>query len=305
MLLTSRPPRPPLAHFDRVKLTPSYDPNPSIRSRPPANAVSLHPPPPDADLPIPPAPAPTPTRATSSSDLNRPNRPSPLRRGTDVPEKPPQEHQRRLTIANLGTPGGKMVGFPRTRQQDLSARKKVRFRVAEITIPPLPTLPTSPSTPTKNSPTEARKPSESSDIPDRTGLAPSSIVSDENRSLASSDHTRNSPVFDHETSAAGEFPESPSVYSPTPPNSSTPPASRFSDSSRGPPTLADVNLAVIEIGHLHPSIEEFLGKGSPDEQPTGEKPRSGDGFTPASKDVSRGKSHRLERWLACVCDQRP
>ena len=198
-----------------------------------------------------------------------------------------------------------MVGFPRTRQQDLSARKKVRFRVAEITIPPLPTLPTSPSTPTKNSPTEARKPSESSDIPDRAGLAPSSIVSDENRSLASSDHTRNSPIFDHETSAAGEFPESPSVYSPTPPNSSTPPASRFSDSSRGPPTLADVNLAVIEIGHLHPSIEEFLGKGSPDEQPTGEKPRSGDGFTPASKDVSRGKSHRLERWLACICDQRP
>ena len=60
---------PTLAHFDRVKLAPSCDPNPSVRSRPPANAVNLHPPLPDADSSIPPAPAPAPTSTRATRDF--------------------------------------------------------------------------------------------------------------------------------------------------------------------------------------------------------------------------------------------
>lgn len=200
MLLTSRPARSPLAHLDRPRFTPSYDPNRSIRSRLPANVVTLRSPPSDVDPQAPPAPVPTPTQVTSPYNPYQPIHPSPLRFVTNA----------ELTMANLGTLGGNMVVFPRTPRRNLSVPKRVRFKGVEIVIPPLPTSP-APTLATENIP-----------------------VSTQDASLISSDYVRISPIsFDHETPATDEFPDSPSVYSPTPPNSSTPPTTDPFESSRG------------------------------------------------------------------------
>ena len=294
MLLNSRPARAPLTHLERVRFMPSYDPNPSIRLRSPVNLVDPHSAPSDVDPIVTPASLPTQTQVTSPHDPHRPKSPSPLQQVTNVPERSPSKLQHRLTIANLGTPGGKLVGFPRTYQQNLSVPKRVRFRGAEIIIPPMPAFPTSPTTPMENIPVEAQ---ESSDPPD---VVPSSIVSGGNTSWNFFVH---SPlVFDHGTSAADEFPDSPSVYSPTPPNSSAPPANYLSESSRGPPKLAEP--LVIDIGHLHPSLEQFLGEGPfdkrTDELSIGEQPRDEDRSALISEVDSRGKSHHSEWQLGCI-----
>ena len=288
MLLNSRPARAPLTRLERVRFMPSYDPSPSARLRSPVNVTNPHSAPSDANPTTTPAPIPTPTQVTSPDDLHRPKDPSSFRQATDVPEQLSLKLQHRLTIANLGTPGGKLVGFPRTHQQNLSVPKRVRFRGVEIIIPPTPTFPTSPTTPTENIPAEAQQPSDLSDV------APSLIVSDEYTSW-NSFHTPT--VIDRETSAADEFPDSPSVYSPTPPNSSAPSANYLSESSRGPPKLAEVNPPVIGIGQLHPSLEQFLGEGSSNKQhngelPIGGQPRGEDRPTSMSKGDSHGKSHR-------------
>ncbi|KAF9653091.1 hypothetical protein BDM02DRAFT_3108222 [Thelephora ganbajun] len=253
MLLTSRLARSPLIRLERF--APTYDLN------------SL---PPDTASPVPPAPTPTPTQATSPYDLHRPINPSPLRFVTNVPEQPPPEPLRPPTIADLGTPEGERAdGFHRTRQQNLSVPKKVRFKGAEIIILPLPTLPTSPTIPTENIPAEARGPLDPSDVLNRANLVLSSIVSDEDTSLTSSENTHIFPTPYHEISAVGEFPDSPSVYSPTPPNSSTPPTTGLLESSNGSPKLVDVDLEDIDIGYHHPSVEQFSAREPSDEQPCG------------------------------------
>jgi len=289
MLLNNRPARAPLTHLERVRFMPSYDPNPSIRLRPPVNVVNLHSAPSDVDPTATLASVPTPAQVASLYDLHRPQSPSPLRQVTNAPEQPPLKLQHRLTIANLGTPGGKLVGFPHRCKQNLSVPKRVRFRGAEIIIPPVPTFPTSPATPLENIPAEAQQPS------DRSDVAPLSVVPDENTFLNPSVHART--VSDHETSATAdvdEFPDSPSVYSPTPPNSSVPSANHLSESSRGPP--------IIDTGYLRPSFEQFLGEGTSNKQHTGElsiseQPCGEDRSTSTSEDDSRGvtKEHASNR----------
>jgi len=246
----------------------------------PPNVVNLYPPPRDARSSVLPVPEPIQTQVASPYDLHQPIHPSPLRHISNVTDQPPPELQRRLTIANLGTPGGKMVGFPRTRQRNLSAPKKVRFKGADIIIPPLPTLSTSPTPPTENVPTEARKPLD---------------LSGENRHLTSSDHARIYPVG-HETFSVDEFPDSPSVYSLTPPipNSSGLPKSYLSDSSKGSPKLAEVYLAVIDISHHNPFPEQFSGEGPSTEQPAGEQPRGEDRST-VSRDATKLEEHAPDR----------
>ena len=273
----------------------SHDPNPSILLRSPVNVVNPHSAPSDVDPTVTPAPVPTPTQATSLYDPHQPK--SPLRQVTDVPEQLPLKLHHRLTIANLGTPGGKLVGFPRVCQQNLSAPKRVRFGGAEIIIPSMPMFPASPTTATENVPVEAQQPSDPSDV------APSWIVSAENTPLNIFVHTPT--FFDRETSAADEFLDSPSVYSPTPPNSSAPFENYLLESSRGPPKLIEVDLPVIDIGHLRPSLEQFLGEGSSNKQhtgepPIGERPRSEDRSTSTSKGDSRGKSRRSEWRFGCI-----
>jgi len=200
MLLTSRPARSPFIHFDRVKFTSSYDPNPSIRLRSPANVVNFHSPPSEAE-----------SQATDPYDLQyRPIHPSPLRFVTNVPE------QSLPGLRRQAKPGAPETAFPSAHQPSLSARKRVRFKGVDIIIPPLPTS-FAPTPPTD-----------------------SSTISSEDTSLTCSDHARVSPVFfDHETPATEEVPDSPSVYSPTPPNSSTPPTLDELEGSRGQPKLAD------------------------------------------------------------------
>lgn len=303
MLLNSRPARAPLTHLERVRFMPSYDPNTSARLRSPVNVTNPHSAPSDVNPTITPAPIPTPTQVTSLDDLHRLKDPSSFRQSTNVPEQPSLKLQHRLTIANLGTPGGKLVGFPRTYQQNLSVPKRVRLRGVEIIIPPMPTFPTSPTTPTENIPAEAQQPSDPSDV------APSSIVSDENTSLGSFVHTPT--VFDRETPLADDFPDSPSVYSPTPPNSSAPSANHLLESLRGLPKSAKVNPPAIDIGHLRPSVEQLLDEGSPSEQhhtgklSIGEQPNDEDRSASASKDDSRGKSRRSGRRPRCIQSQRP
>jgi hypothetical protein len=260
---------------------PSYDPNPCTHLQPPVNIVDPHSAPSDAGSTVIPVPVPTLTQVTGPYDSHRPQNASPLRQVANVPEQPPLKLQHRLTIANLGTPGGKLVGFPRACQQNLPVPKRVRFRGGEIIVPPMPTFPVPPTAPTENIPAEAQQP-----------LGPQ----DENTSLNRSVHTPT--VFDRETSAADEFPDSPSVYSPTPPNSSAPSANHLSESPRGPPRLAEVNPPVIDIGHPRPSLVQFLGEGSSNKEDTGGppicQPRGEDRSTSTSKDDSYGKSHRSE-----------
>jgi len=64
--------------------------------------------------------------------------------------------------------------------------------------------------------------------------------------------------------------------------------------------LADVNLAIIDIGHHHASVEGLSGEEFSDEQHTSEQPCDKDGLTPTLKEAARGKSHCSERWLGCV-----
>jgi len=271
---------------------PTYDPNASIRLRSPLNVADPSSAPSDV--------APALLLTSNLCDLYRPKNPSPLRQVTNALEQPPQKFQHRLTMANLGTPGGTLVGFPRTCQQNLSVPKRVRFRAAEITTPP---MPASPTTPTENIPAKAQQPSDPSDV------APSSIVSDENTSLGSFVHTPT--VFDRETPLADDFPDSPSVYSPTPPNSSAPSANHLLESLRGLPKSAKVNPPAIDIGHLRPSVEQLLDEGSPSEQhhtgklSIGEQPNDEDRSASASKDDSRGKSRRSGRRPRCIQSQRP
>ena len=268
MLLNSRPARAPLTHLERVRFMPTYDPNPSICLRSPPNVAD-----PSSTLSdVTSAPVHTPNLC----DPHRPKNPSSLRQVANTLEQPPRKLQHRLTLANLGTPGGKLVGFPRTCQQNLSVPKRVKFRGPEITIPP---MPASSTTPTENIPARTQQPSDPLD------MAPSSIVSDENTTLGSFVHTPT--VFDRETPSADDFPDSPSVYSPTPPNSSAPSASYLSGSLRGLPKLAEVNppVIVLDIGHLRPSLGQFLGEGSPNEQHhTGELSI---GEQPHGEDISR------------------
>ena len=150
MLLASRP-----VHLNRVRFAPCPDPNPHIRLRSPANLVDLHLLLSDADSPEIPAPMPTPKQETSPYDLHRVIRPSHLLLVSDVPERPSSQLQRRLSIANLGTPGGSMVGFPRTHRRDLSTPRYFEFKGSEITVL------STPSTPLIDSaPGEAHKPSD-------------------------------------------------------------------------------------------------------------------------------------------------
>lgn len=272
MLLTSPPARLLLVHLERVRSTPSYD----------------H------------APAPMPKQAASSHDLYRPANPSPLRLVTNAPEQPPSVLQHRLPIADLGTSGDRAVGFPYTHKRSLSTSKNAKFKGPDIIVPLLPSSPVPPTLPTEKHPDEARNPPDCSDIPDRPSLCPSSGTSDESTSIVSSDHTCLSSFFNHETPVADEFPDSPSMYSPTPPNSSAPSAIDLSESSTGWPNLADVNLAITDIGHHYATAEEFSGEKLSEEQPTGEQPCDKDGLAPTPKEASRGKSHRSEWWFVCV-----
>jgi len=271
MLLTGRPVRSPLAHLERLKFTPIYDPNPSIRLRSPVNVVYLHPPQSDVDSRALPAPVPSPTQPTSPC-------------GPDVSNQPRAKFDRRLTIANLGTPGGKMVGFPRAPRQNLSTPKRVRFKGVEIVVPPLPKSPTSLAIRTENIPDEVRSPSHHPDMPDQESLPPSSIILGGETRLASPIHIRVYPAPDHETPAPEEFPDSPSVYSPTPPNSSVPPPP--DPLERGSSQLAEVGFAVLDIGH-HPSL---VGRFS-DEDPSSEQPRSENKPTSTPKDVPRAATN--------------
>ena len=273
MLLTSRPARSPLTHLERVKFTPSYDPNLSIRSRSPANTVDFHLPPSDADSRVPPAPKLTLAQPINPYDLHGPTDPGSLRAVTNLPKQPPAELGRRLTTANISTPRGKTVGFPRTRQQKLSVPKRVRFGGTEIIILPLRDPPISPTTPAKNDPDGAQKPSNLLGIPDQANPSPSLIVSYENTRSTSSDDICVPPALDHGISALEEFPDSPSVYSPTPPNSSVLTTSSLPE--RAPPQL---DFAVIDIEHHH-SVER-----SSDEVPSNEQPRKKDESTSESKD---------------------
>lgn len=125
-----------------------------------------------------------------------------------------------------------------------------------------PVRPPSTHQPSFRSPAEARKWSVPSGISNGPGPAPSSIIPDEIKLLASSDRSRLTPVFDHETPAADEFSDSPFVGSTTPPNSSTPPTTGLSESSMGWSSLVEVILAVINIGRRHPSVEQFSTTGS-------------------------------------------
>jgi hypothetical protein len=150
MLLASRP-----VHLNRVRFAPCPDPNPHIRLRSPANISNHHLPPSDSGSPEIPPPTSTPERETSPYDLHRPIRPSHLLLVADVPERPSSQLQRRLSIANLGTPGGSIVGFPRTHRRDLSTPRYFEFKGSEITVI------STPSTPLMNSaPGEVHKPSD-------------------------------------------------------------------------------------------------------------------------------------------------
>ena len=271
---------------------PTYDPNPSVCLRSPLNVAD-----PSSTLSdVTPAPVPT----SNLCDPHRPKNPSPLQQVTNTLEQPPLKLQHRLTMANLGTPGGGLVGFPRTCQQNLSVAKRVKFRGPEIAIPP---MPASSTTPTENIPARTQQPSDPLDV------APPSIVSDENTTLGS--FVQTPTVFDRETPSAGDFPDSPSVYSPIPPNSSAPSASRLSGSLRGLPKLAEVNPPVIDIGHLRPSLGQLLGEGPPNELhhtgelSIGEQPHGEDISRSASKNDSCGKSHRPGWRLRCIQSQGP
>ena len=264
MLLTSPPTRLSHIHLERVRSMPSWD----------------HP------------PAPMPNHAAISYDLYRPANPSPLRLVTNTAEQPPSVLQRRLPVADLETSGSRMVGFPCTHKRNLSSSKDVKFKGPDIIVPPLPSSPVPLTLPTENRQVEARNP--------RPSLGPSSRTSDESMSFISSDHTRLSSFFNHETPVADEFPDSPSMYSPTPPNSSAPSAIDLSESSTGWPNLADVNLAITDIEHHRATVEEFSGEELSDEQPTGERPCDKDDvLAPSRKRASRGKSNRSEWWFVC------
>lgn len=256
MLLTSRS---PLTHLDRVQSTPSHDL--SILASSPIEVVEPHSPPSDGDSSVPLVPASTPTQAKSLYDRYRPVHPSPLRFVTNALERPPPVLQRRLSIANLEAPGSGVICFSRTHQRNLSTPMNVKFKGPGIVVPPVST--------------------------NRPILAPSSIASDENAFLICSDYTRLSP-------AADEFPDSPSIYSPTPPNSSAPLAIDLTESSTGWPNLADADLAAIDVGHHHPFGEQLPGEEPSENQASGEWPCGEDGSTAVSKEISRGKSHCSE-----------
>jgi len=181
-----------------------------------------------------------------------------------------------------------MVGFPSPHKRNLSTSKYVKFKGPDIIVPPLPSSPGPPTLPAEDHPAEARNPPDPSGTPGRPGLGHSSFVP--------SDHTRLSSFFNHETPVVDELPDSPSMYSPTPPNSSAPSAIDLSGSSTGWPNSADVDLAITDIGHRHATVGVFSGEELSDEQPTGEQPRGKDGLTPTSKETSRGKSRRSEWW---------
>jgi hypothetical protein len=278
MLLTSRPARSPLTHLERVKFTPSYDPNLSICSRSPVNIVNFHLPPSDADSPVPSTPKTIPSQPKNPYDLYGPMGTGPLRAVTNAPKQPPAELGRRLTVANLSTPGGKLVGFPRTLQQKLAVPKRVRFHGTEIIIPPIRDSPISPTTPAMNNPL---------DIPEQASLPLILIVSCENAGPTSSEHTSVPPALDRETSEPEEFPDSPSVYSPTPPNSSV--ISTSNSSERLPPQL---DSSFTDIGHNH-SAGRSSDEDSSNGQPTNERPRTKVESTSTPEDVSYGEPYRL------------
>jgi len=181
-----------------------------------------------------------------------------------------------------------MIGSPHKQKRNLSTLKDVKFKGPDIIVPPLPPSPAPPTLRT-NRPGEARNPPDPSDI---SSLGHPSRTSDENTSFVSSDHTRLSSFFNHETPMADDLPDTPSMYSPTPPNSSAPSAIDLSERSTGWPNSADVNLAITRIGHHHATVRETSGEKLSDEQPTGEQPCDKDGLTPTLKEAFRGKSHR-------------
>lgn len=248
---TGHPARSPLFHLERVRSTPDYDP----------------------------AAVPPLRRAIGSYDLYRPTNPSPLRLVTNAPVQPPSAPLRQVSIADLETLRGRIIAH----KQGLSAPKDVRFKGPEIVIPPPPTSPVSPTLPIEDILAEARKPSDPSDILNRPGLGPSSITTNKNAPFTSWDHTRLSSFFNQETPIVDELPDSPSMYSPTPPNSSAPTGIELSESSTGWPNFADIDLAIMDIRHHHASVEEPSGEELSDEQPTGERPYG-----------TGGKSHRSE-----------
>lgn len=193
-----------------------------------------------------------------------------------------------------------MVGFPRTHQRSLSTPKDIKFEGLEIIVPPLPMLPISSTPPTENAPVEGQNPLVPSDASDRASLAPPSIISDGDVPLISSDYARLLPVFDHETPAADEFPDNPSVCSATPQNSSTPPTTDPPRGSMRWSLLANVNFGDVKfnVARHHPSVERFSGVSN--ERPAGVRSYDEDGSTPMSKGDSRGRSHCLDWWFACV-----
>lgn len=176
-----------------------------------------------------------------------------------------------------------MVGFPHKHKRNLSTSKYVRFKGPDIIVPPLPSSQVPPTLPAA-----ARIPADLSGIPDRSSLRHSSRTSDESTSFTSPDHTRLSSFFNHETPVADDLPDSPSMYSPTPPNSSTPSEVGLLESSTEWPNLADVNLPIIDIGHHQATVGESSDEELSDEQPTGEQPCGKDGLTPTLKEASCG-----------------
>ena len=224
---------------------------------------------------------PTPTQQANPYDRHRPIKPSPLRVVTNVPKQPPTELGRRSTVANVGAQEEKMAGLSRA-HQNLAAQKRVRFHGADIIIPPPPSSPTLPAIPTENISDEAQNSSGGSDIPDQAGSSTSSIVSCERtRSTSFEHHAHILPTSDQEISTLDEFPDSPSVYSPTPPNSPVLSTSNFLE--RGSPASAEADRGVIDVNHHCSSIGRFSNEDPSNESPTSKQPRSKDESAPTSK----------------------
>lgn len=260
MLLTSRPARSHLTHLERAKLTPSHDPNLSICSRSHIDTPFYFP------------------RSDAHSRAPLVSIPT-----TQPARQPPTELGRRSTVANVGAQGEKMNGLSRT-HQNLSVPKRVRFHGVDIIIPPPPSSPPSPTAPTENISDETQNSSGGSDVPDQAGSSPSSIVSCETARPTSSEH--DARVFlNQETSTLDEFPDSPSVYSPTPPNSSASPTSNFLE--RGSPASAEADWGVIDISHHCSTIGRFSNEDPFNQPPASKQPHSKNESAPTPRDEWR------------------
>lgn len=252
MLLTSRPARPNLTHLERAKLTPGHaDPNLSISSGSPIDTPFYFP------------------RSDARSRAPLVSRPTP----TQPAKRPPTDRGRRSAVANVGAQGEKIDGLS-CAHQNPPVPKRVRFHGVDIIVPP---PPSSPTAPTENISGEAQN---SSGGLDQAGSSTSSIVSCETARPTSSEHYAH--VFlNQETSTLDEFPDSPSVYSPTPPNSSALPTSNSLE--RRSPTSAEADRpGVIDISRHCSSI----GRPS-NEDPSNKQSHSKDESTPTSRDGRR------------------